>query len=316
MHSTNPRELSLMSVNAVQRPTVLAAAILCVALLPPGSPRRRRRRRRVAPAAPERVTTVEGITEYRLANGLRVLLFPDQTKQTITVNVTYLVGSRHENYGETGMAHLLEHMVFKGIDATIKDIPNELSAHGARPNGTTSWDRTNYFETFSATEENLRWALDLEADRMVNSVHREEGSRQRDDRGAQRIRDGREPARRRAVQARCCPWPTTGTTTATRPSARARTSRACRSSACRRSTGPTTSPTTPSCSWPASSTRLPRCAGQRVLRTAFRVPTRALPELHTVEPAQDGERQVVLRRVGDVQWCGTAYHIPAGPHED
>ena len=121
-----------------------------------------------APAAPERVTTVEGITEYRLANGLRVLLFPDQTKQTITVNMTYLVGSRHENYGETGMAHLLEHMVFKG-SPRHKDIPHELSAHGARPNGTTSWDRTNYFETFTATEENLRWALDLEADRMVNS---------------------------------------------------------------------------------------------------------------------------------------------------
>ena len=131
---------------------------------------------------------MEGITEYRLANGLRVLLFPDQTKQTITVNVTYLVGSRHENYGETGMAHLLEHMVFKG-SPRHKDIPNELTSHGSRPNGTTSWDRTNYFETFSATEENLRWALDLEADRMVNSFIAQEGSRQRDDRGAQRIRD-------------------------------------------------------------------------------------------------------------------------------
>ena len=70
-----------------------------------------------APASagkPERVTSVEGITEYRLANGLRVLLFPDPTKQTITVNITYLVGSRNENYGETGMAHLLEHLMFKG----------------------------------------------------------------------------------------------------------------------------------------------------------------------------------------------------------
>src|SRR5262245_32831979 len=60
------------------------------------------------------VTSVEGITEYSLENGLRVLLFPDQSKPTATVNITYLVGSRHENYGETGMAHLLEHMVFKG----------------------------------------------------------------------------------------------------------------------------------------------------------------------------------------------------------
>src|SRR5690348_7212281 len=99
-------------------------------------------------AAPERVTSVEGITEYRLANGLRVLLFPDPSKQTITVNMTYLVGSRHENYGETGMAHLLEHMVFKGTPRHT-DIPNELSSHGSRPNGTTSWDRTNYFETFN-----------------------------------------------------------------------------------------------------------------------------------------------------------------------
>src|SRR5262245_53593007 len=65
-------------------------------------------------AAPEKITTVEGITEYRLSNGLRVLLFPDASKQTITVNITYFVGSLHENYGETGMAHLLEHMLFKG----------------------------------------------------------------------------------------------------------------------------------------------------------------------------------------------------------
>src|SRR5215213_7051025 len=64
------------------------------------------------PALPKgvpRVTSVEGINEYRLDNGLRVLLFPDQSKQTITANITYMVGSRHENYGETGMAHLLEH---------------------------------------------------------------------------------------------------------------------------------------------------------------------------------------------------------------
>ncbi len=65
-------------------------------------------------APPEKVTSVEGITEYRLANGMKVLLFPDPSKSTITVNVTYLVGSRHEGYGESGMAHLLEHLVFKG----------------------------------------------------------------------------------------------------------------------------------------------------------------------------------------------------------
>ena len=86
----------------------------------------------------------------------------------VTVNITYLVGSRHENYGETGMAHLLEHLLFKG-SPKHPDIPKELQDHGARPNGTTWFDRTNYFETFPATDENLEWALDLEADRMVNS---------------------------------------------------------------------------------------------------------------------------------------------------
>ncbi len=96
------------------------------------------------------------------------MLFPDQSKPTITVYITYLVGSRHEGYGETGMAHLLEHMVFKGTP-NHKDIPQELTEHGARPNGTTWYDRTNYFETFNGTEENLRWALDMESDRMVNS---------------------------------------------------------------------------------------------------------------------------------------------------
>src|SRR6202162_6581815 len=117
------------------------------------------------PSKPASVTSVEGITEYRLGNGLRVLLFPDPTKQTITVNITYLGGSRNENYGETGMAHLLEHLMFKGSPGH-PNIPQELTSHGARPNGTTWYDRTNYFETFQATEENLRWALDLEADRM------------------------------------------------------------------------------------------------------------------------------------------------------
>ncbi len=121
------------------------------------------------PAAPVKVTEVEGISEYRLANGLRVLLFPDQSKPTITVNVTYLVGSRHEGYGETGMAHLLEHMLFKGTKNRV-DIAKEFNSHGARSNGTTSLDRTNYYEMIQATDENLDWALSMEADRMVNAL--------------------------------------------------------------------------------------------------------------------------------------------------
>ena len=117
---------------------------------------------------PERVTSVEGITEYRLANGLRVLLFPDQSKPTVTVNVTYLVGSRHENYGETGMAHLLEHLLFKGTPKN-PSIDKEFNKRGMRINGTTWLDRTNYYELFQAGDENLEWALQMEADRMINS---------------------------------------------------------------------------------------------------------------------------------------------------
>ena len=82
--------------------------------------------------------------------------------------MTYMVGSRHEGYGETGMAHLLEHMLFLQTK-TRKDVKQELKDHGAEMNGSTSWDRTNYFETLNATDENLKFALELEADRMVNS---------------------------------------------------------------------------------------------------------------------------------------------------
>ena len=127
-----------------------------------------------AAALPPGVTqgpSVEGVTEYRLANGLKVLLFPDASKPTTTVNVTYEVGSAYENYGETGMAHLLEHLVFKGTPSR-GNIQTELGKRGMQYNGSTSFDRTNYFESFTASDDNLAWALGMEADRMVNSYIR------------------------------------------------------------------------------------------------------------------------------------------------
>ncbi|MCY2966925.1 MAG: pitrilysin family protein, partial [Planctomycetota bacterium] len=111
---------------------------------------------------------VEGIAEYRLENGLRLLLLPDDSKPTVTVNITYYVGSRHEGYGEAGMAHLLEHMLFKGTP-NLPNIPAALKERGGNFNGTTWVDRTNYYETLPASDENLEFALRLEADRMVNS---------------------------------------------------------------------------------------------------------------------------------------------------
>src|SRR5690242_19987886 len=122
-------------------------------------------------APPRKVASVEGITEYQFDNGLRLLLFPDNSQSKVTVNLTVLVGSRHEGYGETGMAHLLEHMVFKGTP-DHPNIPKALQDHGAQFNGSTSADRVNYFETLAASDENLEFAIDLEADRMMNSFIR------------------------------------------------------------------------------------------------------------------------------------------------
>ncbi|MEZ6091983.1 MAG: insulinase family protein [Pirellulaceae bacterium] len=110
---------------------------------------------------------MKGISEYRLDNGCKILLFPDPSKPVVTVNVTIFVGSRHEGYGEAGIAHLLEHMLFK--EHPHPEIPKLLQDHGARFNGTTWTDRTNYYETLPASDENLEFAIRLEADRLVNS---------------------------------------------------------------------------------------------------------------------------------------------------
>jgi zinc protease len=141
----------------------LALALLATATLLPSA------RAQALPTGVQQVTQVEGITEYRLPNGLQVLLVPDATKPSTTVNLTFRVGSRHENYGETGMAHLLEHLIFKGTP-TQRNVMAEFSRRGLRYNGTTSFDRTNYFASFSANDETLRWYLAWQADAMVNSL--------------------------------------------------------------------------------------------------------------------------------------------------
>src|SRR5438445_2747539 len=107
------------------------------------------------PTGVQKKASAGGITEYEFPNGLRVLLYPNPANPKITVNVTYLVGSRHEGYGETGMAHLLEHMDF--IETTNgRHIKNEIVARGAASNGTTSYDRTNYYQTLPASDDNLK----------------------------------------------------------------------------------------------------------------------------------------------------------------
>src|ERR1700749_4808098 len=98
------------------------------------------------PPGVQKVTAVEGVTEYSFPNGLHALLFPDNSKPKITVNVVYRVGSRNEGYRETGMAHLLEHMCFKST-TTGRTLFSELTdrAGGGNFNGTTAYDQTMYF---------------------------------------------------------------------------------------------------------------------------------------------------------------------------
>src|SRR5712664_3244562 len=154
-HTRGPRML--------RRP-LLASALLLAALITAPA----RAADPVLPKGLARITSVEGVTEYRLANGLKILLIPDRSIDTVTVNVTYLVGSRHEGYGETGMAHLLEHLMFRGTPR-FPGIKADFQRRGARYNGSTSFDRTNYYETFPASEKTLDYVLDVEADRMVNA---------------------------------------------------------------------------------------------------------------------------------------------------
>ena len=159
------------------------------------------------------------------------------------MHITYFVGSRHEGYGEKGMAHLLEHMLFKGTPrhANIKE---ELTKRGARFNGTTSNDRTNYFETLTATGDNLDWALGMEADRMVNSFVRKSDL----DSEMTVVRNEFETRREQpgSVLARAHAAPRLRGAQLRQPDHRLslRHRDRCRSSGCRPSTAPGTSPTT------------------------------------------------------------------------
>lgn len=267
-----------------------------------------------AQSKPVKVTTVEGITEYHLDNGLRVLLFPDASKQTITVNVTYLVGSRHENYGETGMAHLLEHLVFKGTP-NHPNIPQELTEHGARPNGTTWLDRTNYFETFNATEENLRWALDMEADRMVNSFIAKKDLDSEMTVVRNEFESGENSPFRILMQrvvSSAYMWHNYGKSTIGARSDIENVPIDRLQAFYRKYYQPDNAVLIVTGKFdPDKTLGLIQETFGKIPR-----PEREIPTIYTLDPVQDGERLVTLRRVGDVQFLGCAYHAPPGPHSD
>ncbi len=266
------------------------------------------------PAGMSRVTSVEGVDEYKLANGLQVLLIRDDSKPTTTVNVTYRVGSKNENYGETGMAHLLEHLLFKGSPGH-RDVWAEFTKRGLRANGSTSVDRTNYFASFSANEENLEWYLGWQADAMVNSfiarkdldtemtVVRNEMERNENDAGNILFE---------RVMSAAFLWHNYGKATI----------------------GARTDVEGVNIKHlqdfyhtyyrPANATVIvsgkfdPVKVRQWIAKYfgPLKNPKTALPPLYTMDPAQDGEKSVTVRRVGGTATLYALYHVPPGASTD
>ncbi|HEX4144111.1 MAG TPA: pitrilysin family protein [Pirellulales bacterium] len=265
-------------------------------------------------SAATKVTTIEGFSEYRLDNGLQVILCPDDSKPTVTVNLTIFVGSRHEGYGETGMAHLLEHMLFKGTP-TYTQIPKALQERGAKFNGTTWVDRTNYYETLPATDENLDFALSLEADRMINSnvshedlisemtVVRNEFERGENSPGTLLYQ---------RLLAVAYEWHNYGKVTIGNRSDIERVP-------IERLKQFYVKFYQPDNAMLVVAGQFDEAKALEMIEKTFGAipkPKRKLDHTYTEEPPQDGERTVMLRRVGDVGLVGALYHIPAGPHPD
>ncbi|MEG0040350.1 MAG: pitrilysin family protein [Massilia sp.] len=257
---------------------------------------------------------VEGITEYRLANGLKVLLFPDASRPTVTVNLTYLVGSRHENYGETGMAHLLEHLLFKGSTKN-RDITKQFSERGMQFNGTTSLDRTNYYEVFQASKDNLDWALQMEADRMVNSFVSakdlaSEMTVVRNEFESGENQPGNVLFKR--MQSIAYDWHSYGRSTIGNRSDIENVRIKNLQDFYRTYYQPDNAVLLVAGQFEPAATlaKIQRLFG------AIPKPKRTLPVFWTEEPTQDGERSFTVRRQGDMQFVAIGYKIPSDLHAD
>ena len=257
----------------------------------------------------------EGISEYTLkTNGLRVLLFPDASSPKVTVNITYLVGSRHEGYGETGMAHLLEHMLFKSTPKYPK-LWQDMANRGFINNGTTWTDRTNYYESFAASEANLQWAIEMEADRMVNSnILREEL-----DTEMTVVRNEFEMGENRPqgtlyqkVFAAAFAWHNYGNSTIGNRSDIENVGIDNLRAFYRTYYQPDNAVILIAGKFDREKTLT--LIAENFGKIAK--PTRILPKLWTIEPTQDGERELTVRRVGDSQFLFAAYRSPAAAHPD
>ncbi len=265
-------------------------------------------------AGPARVVPIEGVTEYTFANGARALLFPEASRPTITINMTVLVGSRHEGYGESGMAHLLEHLVFKGTP-THPAIPKALRDHGATFNGSTNSDRTNYYETMPATAENLEFAIAVECDRLVNSFV--SGDDLKSEMTVVRNefeRGENSPAAilNQRIYAAAYEWHNYGKSTIGSRSDIERVPIENLQAFYKKYYQPDNVVLIVAGKFDEA-----QALGllEKYLGSIPR-PARKLDATYTEEPPQDGERSVTLRRVGAVASVGVAYHIPSSAHPD
>jgi zinc protease len=263
---------------------------------------------------PRKIRSVEGVTEYQLDNGLRILTVPAPGEDLLTVHITYLVGSRHEGYGEKGMAHLLEHLLFRGSTRHPR-VKDEFARRGARWNATTAYDRTNYFETLPATDENLDWALGMEADRMVNAFVAKSDLESEMTVVRNELEMGENSPGNvlfERMQRLAFAWHNYGN---------------------------------PIIGVRSDIERVPIERLQAFYRTWYRPdnavlivagrfdepsalervaqhfgaiprPTQPAPRLYTSEPTQDGERAVTLRRTGDTPFISAMYRVPAAGHPD
>jgi zinc protease len=262
-----------------------------------------------------KVGAIEGITEYKLPNGFRVLLVPDDSKPIVTVNNTVFVGSRHEGYGETGMAHLLEHMCVKSTP-THSNIFKSIREHGGSEfNAYTRMDVTNFFEVMPASDANLEFGIKLEADRLLNcDIKREDlitemtvvrNEFEMNENSPYAILGQR-------MIAAAFEWHNYGKSVLGNRSDIER--------------------------YPIENLQAFYKKHYRVDNAMLVVagkfdekkalewvvqyfgtlkkPSTPLPATYTQEPAQDGEREVVLRRVGTVGAVAVLYHVPAAAHED
>jgi zinc protease len=267
-----------------------------------------------APSVLKPVTQVEGVEEYRLPNGLQVLLVPDDAKPTTTVNLTYNVGSRHESYGETGMAHLLEHLLFKGTPRH-PTVWAEFNKRGLRANGSTWLDRTNYFASLAANEANMGWYLDWLADSMTQSfiAKKDLDSEMTVVRNEMEMGEN-DPGRIlfEKTLATMYQWHNYGNSTIGARADVEGVDIGRLQAFYRRYYQPDNATLTVAGKFDPA--KVKALIAQHFGKIAK--PTRVLPRLYTIEAVQDGERSITVRRTGGTPQLVAAYHTTPGAHPD